>query len=49
MPSVRITKTNIDRDTLTLVHAIASTHGISTTNMLEKMILYYVNNETKKN
>lgn len=42
MPSNRITKINIDKDVKRLVKNIAALEGLSDTVMLERMILFYI-------
>lgn len=43
MPSKRFTKINIDIDVNQLVKTYAGAKGISATQMLEQMVLFYIN------
>jgi len=42
MPSNRFTKTNIDRDLNDFVAVLAAAAGISATQMLERIVLFYI-------
>lgn len=42
MPSKRITKTNIDRDTLIGLQLAADVEGISSAQLIDKMFLLYM-------
>lgn len=44
MPSNRLTKTNIDSDIKAYVALLAAGRGISATQMLEAIIMYYIVN-----
>lgn len=47
MPSDRFTKINIEVEVNETVKLLAAAQGISATQMLERIILYYLQNEPK--
>jgi hypothetical protein len=48
MPSTRFTKINIDTDVYAMIKLMATAKGVSTTTMLEMMIVQYLSDTKEK-